>query len=120
MCTLYRMTSNVEAIRRLFGVTRGGFDNLPDFREIYPDRDAPIVRTVEDGARALEIMRWGFPPLPAAGSRPVVNVRNLASPALHAEPGTDDEGDNSQRRDTRGPDRHHPRQPLPEGRLLHQ
>jgi putative SOS response-associated peptidase YedK len=28
----------------------------------------------------MEAMRWGFPPPPNLGSRPVTNVRNVASP----------------------------------------
>ncbi len=41
MCNLYRMTSNVEAMRRLFRVTDA--PNLPLFGEIYPKREAPII-----------------------------------------------------------------------------
>ena len=79
MCNLYRMTTNVEAIRRLFGVTEGGFLNLPALDQIFPDQLAPVVRSVPEG-RVLEMMRWGFPPPPGVGSRPVTNVRNLESP----------------------------------------
>jgi putative SOS response-associated peptidase YedK len=63
MCNLYRMTSNVEAIARLFNVDTRGV-NLPAFPAIYPDREAPVVRQDAGGARHLEIMRWGFPPPP--------------------------------------------------------
>ncbi len=55
------MTSNVEAMRRLFAVT-GDAPNLPLFPEIYPDRDAPIIRADEEGVRHLEVARWGVPP----------------------------------------------------------
>jgi putative SOS response-associated peptidase YedK len=79
MCNLYRLTSNVEAIRRLFGVVEGGFLNLPALPEIYPGQSAPVVRASAQGRR-LEAVAWGFPPPPAAGARPVTNVRNLASP----------------------------------------
>lgn len=79
MCNLYQMVSNVEAIRRLFGVTLGGFANLPAFSAIYPGREAPVVRAGA-GGRELALMRWGFPPPPRAGSKPVTNVRNLTSP----------------------------------------
>lgn len=79
MCNLYSMTSNAEAIRRLFAVTEGGFANLPPQGEIFPGQSAPVVRA-EGAGRRLEMMAWGFPPPPAAGSRPVTNVRNLASP----------------------------------------
>jgi putative SOS response-associated peptidase YedK len=78
MCNLYSMTSNVEAIRKLFAVTMGDALNLPSFPEIYPKREAPVVRSTE-GGRELAMMIWGFPP-PAAGRAPVTNVRNLSSP----------------------------------------
>lgn len=48
------------------------------YDEIYPKRAAPVIRQ-EAGARYLEEMIWGFPP-PKAGTAPVTNVRNLASP----------------------------------------
>jgi putative SOS response-associated peptidase YedK len=38
------------------------------------------VRVDRDGARVMEAMRWGFPPPPNLGIRPVTNVRNVASP----------------------------------------
>lgn len=79
MCNLYRLTSNVEAMRRLFAVDPSSAPNLPVFEEIYPDRDALVIITALTGERRITMMRWGFPP-PVAGTRPVTNVRNLASP----------------------------------------
>jgi putative SOS response-associated peptidase YedK len=62
MCNLYSMTTNVEAIRRLFQVDpandRSG--NLPSMTGIYPDYPAPIVRNGGAG-RELAIARWGMP-----------------------------------------------------------
>lgn len=89
MCNLYRMTSNADAIRQLFGASLGEIDmagiNLPPFEGIYPDYDAPVLTANEAGA-ALGLMRWGWPPFGEI-KRPVTNVRNLASPmwrsALH-------------------------------------
>jgi putative SOS response-associated peptidase YedK len=82
MCNLYRMTSNADAIRQLFGASLGEIDmagiNLPPFEGIYPDYDAPVVTANEAGA-ALGLMRWGWPPFGEV-KRPVTNVRNLASP----------------------------------------
>jgi putative SOS response-associated peptidase YedK len=37
-------------------------------------------RDYDDGARELVSMRWGFPPPPKVGTRPVTNVRNVKSP----------------------------------------
>ncbi len=79
MCNLYQLTSNVEAMRRLFAVDPASSPNLPAFGEIYPDRDAPVIRSTVTGGREFAVMKWGFPP-PAAASRPVTNVRNLVSP----------------------------------------
>ncbi|MBC7496982.1 MAG: SOS response-associated peptidase family protein [Sphingomonadaceae bacterium] len=79
MCNLYRLTSNIDAMRRLFTLDPSSAPNLPVFDEIYPDRDAPVIITAPAGERRITMMRWGFPP-PVAGTRPVTNVRNLASP----------------------------------------
>ena len=78
MCNRYRMTSNAAAMRQLFRVTSETLPNLPVYTEIYPDKDAPVIRDVT-GVREIATMRWGFPP-PAAGTRGVTNVRNLSSP----------------------------------------
>lgn len=58
VCNLYRIISNVEAMRRLFVVTDDLLDP-PTFPEIYPDRDAPILRADAHGVRHLILARWG-------------------------------------------------------------
>ena len=78
MCNLYRMTSTVAEIAKTIGSFDGDRSNLPSFDAIYPNREAPILRQ-QDGKLKLETILWGVPP-PAKGSRPVTNVRNLASP----------------------------------------
>lgn len=82
MCNLYRMTSNADAIRQLFGAALGTVDlggaNLPPFEGIYPDYEAPVLVAEGQGAR-LETMRWGWPPFGEV-KRPITNVRNLNSP----------------------------------------
>jgi putative SOS response-associated peptidase YedK len=62
MCNLYSMTTNVEAIRRLFQVdaSRDRAGNLPSMTGIYPDYPAPIVRNGGNG-RELVMARWGMP-----------------------------------------------------------
>ncbi|MHB9881062.1 SOS response-associated peptidase [Pacificimonas sp. ICDLI1SI03] len=77
MCNLYRMRSNASEIASLFGA-KNAAGNIPDLPEIYPDQDAPIVRST-DADRVIETFTWGFPP-PGAVKRPVTNVRNLESP----------------------------------------
>src|ERR1700736_961320 len=62
MCNLYSMTTNVEAIRRLFQVDASNdkTGNLPAMPGIYPDYPAPIVRNGK-GGRELAMARWGMP-----------------------------------------------------------
>lgn len=82
MCNLYRMTSNADAIRQLFGPKIGTIDmaasNLPAFDAIYPDYDAPVIMAGATGC-ALGMMQWGWPPFGEV-KRPITNVRNLQSP----------------------------------------
>lgn len=80
MCNLYSMTAPVGEMRRIFGSFEGDTTNLPAFDEIYPGHQAPVLRRDGGGKLKLEMMRWGFPGPPAAGARPVTNVRNLKSP----------------------------------------
>ena len=85
MCNLYSMTSNVEAILRLFRATRSMVGNLPPQPGIFPDYAAPVVRAGADGERELVSMRWGMPsPVFALKGRTtdpgVTNVRNVKSP----------------------------------------
>lgn len=79
MCTLYKMRSSVAEVAHMFGRFQGDRANLPPFDEIFPGYEAPILRH-RDGELALELMCWGVPPPPRAGTRPIVNVRNLDSP----------------------------------------
>jgi putative SOS response-associated peptidase YedK len=62
VCNLYSMTTNVEAIRRLFQVSASNdkSGNLPSQPGIYPDYPAPIVRN-GNGGRELAMARWGMP-----------------------------------------------------------
>jgi putative SOS response-associated peptidase YedK len=74
------MTTTQEAMRRLARVMRDSLGNLPSLPGIFPDQLAPVVRVDKDGERALEMMRWGFPPPPKWGTQPVTNTRNTKSP----------------------------------------
>ncbi len=78
MCNLYRMTSTVAEMAKVFGPFEGDRSNLASFDAIHPNREAPVLRQI-DGALALDTILWGVPP-PAKASRPVTNVRNLSSP----------------------------------------
>jgi putative SOS response-associated peptidase YedK len=79
MCNLYNMTATVDEMRRVFGPFQGDTTNLPPFGDIYPGRQAPVLRREGTGL-ALEVMTWGLPGPAAAVGRPVTNVRNLSSP----------------------------------------
>jgi putative SOS response-associated peptidase YedK len=78
------MTTNQEAIRRLFNVDVDNTGNLPSMPGVYPDYAAPIVRNA-GSSRELAMARWGMP-TPAkflAGKKSdsgVTNVRNAVSP----------------------------------------
>ena len=80
MCNLYSLTTNREALRRLFRIDRDFVGNLAPMPAIFPDTLAPVVRMTAGGERRLEMMRWGFPPPPNVGSRLVTNIRNTRSP----------------------------------------
>jgi len=60
MCNLYNMTTNQEAIRRLFNLTLDNVGNLPPHPGIFPDYMAPVVH-MGNSERALSMMRWGMP-----------------------------------------------------------
>jgi putative SOS response-associated peptidase YedK len=79
MCNLYSLTRSQDEIFQLARAMRDLTGNLPPLPAIFPDTMAPVVRTAEDGVRELALMRWGFPPPPSIGTRPVTNVRNVKS-----------------------------------------
>lgn len=60
MCNLYSVTTNQEAIRRLFRVDRDDTGNLPPLPGIFPNYPAPVVHA-PDGTRVLSMYKWGMP-----------------------------------------------------------
>lgn len=84
MCNLYSLTTNQDAIRRLFAVDRDLTGNLPPLPGIFPDMMGPVVRAAPDGGRELALLRWGMPGAPTHGGAPVTNIRNTASPHWRA------------------------------------
>jgi putative SOS response-associated peptidase YedK len=78
MCTLYSITTNQEAIRALFRVTKDSAGNLPSMPAVFPDWEAPVIRNAESG-RELIKMRWGLPNPPQHGGINT-NIRNPTSP----------------------------------------
>ena len=79
MCNLYSMTKTRDELVGLFNIRRDATLGPLDFSGVYPDRMAPVVHLDGDGTRELSLMRWGFPPPPKVGTRPVTNVRNVKS-----------------------------------------
>lgn len=78
VCNLYRVTTNVEALRQL--VQAFNRPNLPELGDIYPKYEAPIIRPTAEG-NELTMMAWGVP-LPMQDGKkpkPITNVRNTAS-----------------------------------------
>ena len=59
MCNLYSITTNQEAIIRLFRVLNRYIGDLPPMPGVFPDYPAPVVRNA-DGGRELAMMRWGI------------------------------------------------------------
>jgi putative SOS response-associated peptidase YedK len=81
MCNLYAMTRSQDAIRKLFGLSRDYTGNMPSFPAIFPDHEAPIVRSGAGGEREMMMMRWGFPPHDFSPSKaPMTNARHLDKP----------------------------------------
>lgn len=77
MCNRYRMTASRADLLARFGVVVDIDEpNLPA-PELFPKREAWVVRNGPKG-RELTSMAWGVPP-PKAGTAPVTNVRNLES-----------------------------------------
>ena len=86
MCNLYSMTTNREAMRKLFRVDDGW--NQLHLPGIFPDKPAPIVRPKPSGEREIVAARWGMPTPPAFRKGPidrgVTNIRNTNSPHWRA------------------------------------
>lgn len=60
MCNLYSMTTNREAIIRLFKVGDNRAASIEPQASIFPGSLAPVVRKSEDGERELLSLSWGF------------------------------------------------------------
>jgi putative SOS response-associated peptidase YedK len=70
MCNLYSITTNQEAIRRLFRKVNRYVGNLASMPGIFPDYPAPVIRNTDEGeGRELAMMRWGMPPPPRSAGR---------------------------------------------------
>ena len=60
------ITTNQEAIIRLFRQVNRYVGNLAPMPGVFPDYPAPVVRNTDTG-REMTMMRWGMPPPPRIG-----------------------------------------------------
>src|SRR5688572_1031700 len=79
MCNLYSIRKSRDELIRLFKLAEVDEGVSFDLPAVFPDTMAPVVTLNQNGARRLTMMRWGFPPPPKGGPRPVANVRNTQS-----------------------------------------
>ena len=77
MCNLYSMTTNREAILRLFRVGHNRAAAFAPLPAIFPGHVAPVVRHAQDGERELVLMSWGFVlPQKDKAAKRVTNARD--------------------------------------------
>ena len=77
MCNLYSLTTNQQAILRLFRVSPNRAEQSEPKDAIFPGHSAPVVRIAQDGERELVNLSWGFLlPQPGKAPRRVTNTRN--------------------------------------------
>ena len=79
MCNLYSITTNQEAISRLFRVVNRYVGNLPPMTGVFPDYLAPIVRNAR---RRPRVDHDALPPPPKFGGPPVTSIRTTVVTAL--------------------------------------
>lgn len=71
------MTSDQDAIRKLFEVPHPFSGNLPALPAIFPGHDAPIILCDGEGARQIVISNWGFRlSQPDGAMKKVTNARD--------------------------------------------
>ena len=77
MCNLYSLTTNHQAILRLFRVLPNRAEQTESRDAIFPGHFAPVVCLANDGERELANLSWGFV-LPQKGKAPrrVTNTRD--------------------------------------------
>ena len=77
MGTLHSITTNQDAIKTLFRVTRDAAGNLRNMPAVFPDCKAPVVRAA-GGERELIKMLWDASPPRHGGTK--TNIRDPTSP----------------------------------------
>ena len=74
------ITTNQDAIRRLFGALNSRVGNLAPMPGVFPDYPAPIVRNAAAG-RELVMARWGMP----SSSRALMDATRKRAQKLEAQ-----------------------------------
>lgn len=78
MCQIYRLNVLRAVTREVLEIDDVHTGNLPPMPGIFPDEMALIVRIV-DGARRMDLFRWGIPGPKELVEHPVTNVRIVKS-----------------------------------------
>lgn len=81
LCNRYSQTASISDLKSLMNsISLNVISELPATfdSDIYPDKDAPIIRKVGEHEAKISIARWGFPPV-KNNSSPITNIRNLSS-----------------------------------------
>lgn len=81
MCNLYSQAKGQAAIREAARAMRDLAGNLPAMPGIFPDYEAPIVRTGADGVRELAMCRWGMP----SSSKAILDAATKRAAKLEAK-----------------------------------
>ena len=68
MCNLYSITTNQEAMRRIFRKLKRYVGNLAPMTGVFPDYPAPVIRAGPGEGWDLTMMRWGMPTPPRTGA----------------------------------------------------
>ena len=77
MCNLYSMTSDQDAIRKLFQVPHPFSGNLPASPAVFPGQDAPIILRDGEGTKQIVMSNWGFRlSQPGGAIKKVTNARD--------------------------------------------
>jgi len=65
MCEMYSTVKDPDMIGRIVNRLASCDDvRISPFGSIQPNKVAPVITQNASGSRAIEAMRWGFPPLP--------------------------------------------------------
>ena len=75
MCGRCSITTNVEALRRLFGFADG--PNLQSRFNLAPSQMAPVIRLFIAGEREFALLRWGL--IPAWAKDPTIGNRMISA-----------------------------------------